>query len=95
MVKAPFVGRSHLLLKPPDFREVVIEHAGFASQSPALSRNAAFRFFKERREDLTATTHRGKLDAVRGPGKRTLRQRNFHGRIARVLRGDFGHLLVH
>ncbi len=71
LVEASFVGRSHLLLEPAHFREVVIEDAGFAAQSPPLSRDAAFRFLEQRREDLTATTHRRKLDAVRRPGERT------------------------
>ena len=74
LVEASFVGGSHLLLKPPHFREVVIEDAGFAAQGPPLGCDAAFRFLEQRREDLTATTHRGKLDAVRGPGERTLRE---------------------
>ena len=95
LIEATLVGRSHLLLEPPHFREVVIEHAGFAAQSPSLSCDAALRFLEERREDLTATPHRGKLDTVCGPGERTLRQGNFHGRISRMLCGDFGHLLVH
>ena len=75
--------------------ERFIEDAGFASQGLSLSGNAALGFFEERREDLAAPTQRGELDAVRGPGKRALREGDLHRSVSRVLRRDLRHLLVH
>ena len=95
LVEASFVGRSHLLLKSPHFREVVIKDTGFAAKSPPLGCDTAFRCFEHGRENFTATTHRRELNAVCGPGERALSESNLHRRVASVLRGDSGHLLVH
>ena len=69
MVHASFVGCSHLFLQTANFREIVIQDAGFPSQSSALSGNAALWFFEQGREDLTATTHGRQLNAIRRPGE--------------------------
>ena len=85
LIEASFVRRSHLLFELAHFREVGVEHAAFAAQGPPLGRLAPFRFFKQRREDLAATTHRGQPHAVRRPGERILREGDLHRRVARVL----------
>ena len=95
LVKASFVRRSHLLLKPTHFREVVIKNAGFSAKRSPLGRYAPFRFLEQRREDFTATTQRGKLDPIRSPREGALRKRDLHRGVSRMLRGNLRHLLIY
>ena len=95
LVKASFVGSSHLLLKPTHFRKIVIENAGFSVKRSPLGCYAPVRFLEQRREDFTATTQRGKWDSIRSPGEGALRKRDLHRGVSRMLRSDLRHLLVY
>ena len=94
LVEASFVVCPHFLLESPHLCQIVVEDAGFAAQSPSLCSYTSFGFLKQRRKDLAASAHRGKLDSVGGPRKRSLRQGYLHGRIASVSRRELGHFLV-
>ena len=65
------------------------------TQCAPLSWLATFGCFEQRGEDLAATTHRRQPHAVRRPAERISGEGDFHRRIARVLSGNLGHLLVH
>ena len=91
---ASLVLRPHLCIEPPHFREVGVQDAAFAAQGTPLSRLAAFRFFEQGCEHITATTQRGKLDTIRSPGEGALREGDLHRGVTGVRGRDLSHLLV-
>ena len=59
LIKSSLVCRSHRQFESTNFRKIRIQHAPFLTQRFPLDPFAPFGFFKQRREDFTATTHRG------------------------------------
>ncbi len=90
-----FVRRPQVFIELAHFVEIGVEDAALATQVPSLGRLAPFRLFKNRREDLTATTQRGQPHAIRRPGERRPRKGDIHRGVTGVRSRDFGHLLVH
>lgn len=95
LIHAPFVLRAHFLLHPAHLGEVVIQDAALAAQGPPLRGDAALWLLEHGGKDFTATAHGRQPDPVRRPGQGFLGDGHFKRRVAGVLRGDLGHLLVH